>query len=403
MNLLLRDARFRRILLGDAVSSFGDSMLFLSLAVWAKDLTGSDAAAGLVFLFINAPGLLSPLLGHIVDRVSRKKLFMGMMAAMAVIVLALLLVRTSHDVWIIYLVAFCYGVLFSTPAFSALLKDLLPEENAAAARGLLVTVHQGLRIVSPAAGAGIYLAFGGWVLAVADALTFVVAIACVASVKVVESEPEPAEPFRQSLTAGLRHLRQVPLLGRLSLMCVLFVAGAGLLESGTFAAIEQGLGYEAAYFSVLMIIQGAGSIVGGLGSGTLVKRLGEARTAALGFLVAGVGVLLFQVPTWPVYTLGTVLFGAGLPLVFVALGTAQQLYAPARLQGRVAAASGMLVNGAQTVSNAVGAALIGFVDWRIMFGVVAVATLSGCVGMLIRTPAVPEIMGSGSREPQSVA
>ncbi|MEU7004263.1 MFS transporter [Nonomuraea sp. NPDC046570] len=405
MNRLLRDARFRRILLGDAVSSLGDSMLFLSLAVWTKNLTGSDAAAGLVFLCLNAPGLLAPLLGHVVDRVSRKKLLMGMMAAMAVIVLALLVVRTAQDVWIIYLVAFCYGVLFSTPVFDALLKDLLPARDAAPARSLLVTVQQGLRIVSPAVGVGIYLAFGGWVLAVVDAATFLIAIACLASVKIVESEPEPAAPLRQSLTAGARHLRQLPLLGRLTLMCVIFMAGAGLLESSTFAAIEQGLGFEAAYFSVIMMLQGGGSILGGLLSGRLVTGLGEARASALGYLVCGAGVLLFQVPYWPGYTLGTVLFGAGMPLIFVALGTAQQLYAPARLQGRLGAAIGMLTNGAQTVSNAVGAAIVGFVDFRVTFGIIALAMLTGCVGVLVRPPAVPEIVSSvaDSPEPQAAA
>ena len=46
----LGDARFRRLLIGNSVSSFGDSALYLSLGIWAKDLTGSNAAAGAIFL-----------------------------------------------------------------------------------------------------------------------------------------------------------------------------------------------------------------------------------------------------------------------------------------------------------------------------------------------------------------
>jgi hypothetical protein len=45
-----RDARFRRLLIGNSVSSFGDSALYLSLGIWAKDLTDSNAAAGAIFL-----------------------------------------------------------------------------------------------------------------------------------------------------------------------------------------------------------------------------------------------------------------------------------------------------------------------------------------------------------------
>jgi hypothetical protein len=42
----LSDRQFRRLLAGNALSSFGDSALYLSLGIWAKDLTGSNAAAG---------------------------------------------------------------------------------------------------------------------------------------------------------------------------------------------------------------------------------------------------------------------------------------------------------------------------------------------------------------------
>jgi hypothetical protein len=63
----LRDRRFRRLLVGNSVSSFGDSALYLSLGIWAKDLTGSNAAAGGVFLALGLPYLAAPLAGHLVS------------------------------------------------------------------------------------------------------------------------------------------------------------------------------------------------------------------------------------------------------------------------------------------------------------------------------------------------
>jgi hypothetical protein len=56
----LGDARFRRLLIGNSVSSFGDSALYLSLGIWAKDITGSNAAAGVIFLAQGLPCLASP-------------------------------------------------------------------------------------------------------------------------------------------------------------------------------------------------------------------------------------------------------------------------------------------------------------------------------------------------------
>ncbi len=68
--LAVRDARV--FLAGQAVSSFGDSALWLATGVWVKALTGSSGAAGLAFFFFFAPDLLAPMTGLIVDRLPRR-------------------------------------------------------------------------------------------------------------------------------------------------------------------------------------------------------------------------------------------------------------------------------------------------------------------------------------------
>lgn len=392
---VLKNPRFRRLLIGEAVSSFGDSAMFLSLGIWAKDLTGSNAAAGMVFLALTAPGLLAPLFGHVVDRVRRKPLLMGMYAVMALLVLALLAVRTADQIWIVYGVAVAYGVMFSTPVRSALLKDLLPSADAASARATLSTVHEGLRILSPVVGAGIYLAFGGGVLAVLDAVTFVAALAALASIKVTESEPEPrGEPFLRSVTAGFRYLRQVPLLARLTLGWVVFMAVAGLLETATFAAVEDGLNRPAAFFGVVTTVQGLGSVGGGVLAGWLVRRAGEARACAIGYACMALGLGISVTGSLVPFLAGCVLLGLALPVVGVAMGTAQQLYTPARLQGRVGAAGGMLSHGAQSISIAAGAALVTVLDFRVMFALSGAAALVCAVLMIVRPAPTPEVVAS---------
>lgn len=105
----LADARFRRLLIGSAVSSFGDSALYLSLAIWVKDLTGSNAAAGAIFLTQGLSSLLAPWVGHVIDRVRRRPLLIGTNAVTGIAVLALLLVHSREQLWLIYAVAAFYG------------------------------------------------------------------------------------------------------------------------------------------------------------------------------------------------------------------------------------------------------------------------------------------------------
>ena len=48
--------------------------MYLALSVWVKTLTGSNAAAGLVFFVLAAPGLIAPAFGLVVDRMRKRPL-----------------------------------------------------------------------------------------------------------------------------------------------------------------------------------------------------------------------------------------------------------------------------------------------------------------------------------------
>ena len=121
-----RDARL--FLIGQSLSLLGDTALWLALGLWVKELTGSSSAAGLVFLCIAAPGLLSPLGGLLVDRFPRRSVLLVVNPLTALIVLPLLLVRDDRDVWLIYAVTTLYGTSYVILAAgqSALLTTLLP-------------------------------------------------------------------------------------------------------------------------------------------------------------------------------------------------------------------------------------------------------------------------------------
>jgi uncharacterized PurR-regulated membrane protein YhhQ (DUF165 family) len=57
---VLRQKWFRRLLAGQSVSNVGDTVLYLSLGIWAKDLTKSNAAAGAVSRRISSAPRATP-------------------------------------------------------------------------------------------------------------------------------------------------------------------------------------------------------------------------------------------------------------------------------------------------------------------------------------------------------
>ena len=74
MRDLLRHRDFRLLLAGQTMSMFGDWLLILVMAMWAKELTGSNGVAGSVLFAMAVPNLLAPLGGWLADRIRRRPL-----------------------------------------------------------------------------------------------------------------------------------------------------------------------------------------------------------------------------------------------------------------------------------------------------------------------------------------
>ena len=401
----LRDPRFRRLLAGSSLSSFGDSALYLTLGIWAKSLTGSNAAAGGVFLALGIPALFAPLTGQLADRMPRRRLLVITNAATGLLVLSLLAVHTREQLWIIYLVAFGYGLSFGLlgSASAGLRKDLLSDDDLGGANAALQTINQGLRIVSPLAGAALFAALGGGAVAVLDTATFAAAIVALASIRLTETPPEEHSQtsYLRGLTAGFRHLRSVPLLAQITLMCALAFSVIGLNETIIFAVVDQGLHRPPSFFGVTSSVQGAGSIAAGLTVAWLLKRLGTARTIGLGLALFAVAAAAYRTHSLVLVLAAAVGDGIALIWLVVALTTAAQRHTPPQLQGRVTAAWTMLILTPQTISIAIGAALISFVDYRTLL-LVIMAVIGACALFLLIRPAA-EPVAAAARPGNSTA
>jgi len=410
MKDVLRVGPFRRLLTGWTVGNIADSILFLTLAIWAKDLTGSSSAAGLVFFVLAAPVLLAPAIGLLADRMSRKRLLVIGNALAAVVALALLLVHDPHDVWIVYVVTFVYGTLgyVNGSAQGGLVRDMLPTEMLGSANSMLVTIDQGLRILTPAVGAALYVVWGGHALALVVAAMLAVAAMLLSLVRVTESAITDAdgEGGWSQITAGLRHLRSVPLLVRMVVTCAIAFGVVGFFDTALFEVVEKGLGMDAAFFGVLMSLQGAGSVVGGVTAAIALRRLGPARAQGAGLALIGcagasIALWMLGIPLLPLIIAGCFLAGIGVPWMVVALITTRQRCTPPRLQGRVGAAMNVAMTVPQLASIAAGAALVVVVDYRILM-IVAGAVLLACAVSLLtsrllepadapdETPVVPD-------------
>ncbi|MER5453385.1 MFS transporter [Micromonospora sp. NPDC002389] len=391
MRTVLSRPDFRLLFGGLLASMTAESILLLALAIWVKDLTGSDGLAGATIFVILAPRTLAPLVGWFVDRYPRKPFFVVTNVAMALLLTPLFAVRDADDMWIIYAVAALYGLSNLTvgAVLSRLIQELVPSDLLGEANGALQTVRQGLRLVGPLAGAGLYAVRGGWVLAAVGMAGFLVAAAVVGMLRVAESPARPTDRLADrpadgttrvrrlsaELVAGLRHLAGEPALRRAVLGYGLGSLVMGFTESLIFAYVDSGLGRDAAFVGVLVTVQGIGGLVGGLCSAAVLRRLGELGTLAAGVAFFGPAALALAYPNlWLGFT-AVLLAGVSLPLTLVGLHTLIQRRTPPELIGRVAAASEAVIRCPQAISVGVGALIVGVLDYRAVFVSIGLATL----------------------------
>ncbi|MFE0806682.1 MFS transporter [Streptomyces sp. NPDC058848] len=384
---VLRDRNAGLYLAGVVVSGFGTSALWLAAGVWVKDLTGSDGLAALSMLAMWAPTLVGPALGTLADRTRRGPLLIGTSLLMAVLLLTLFAVDSPDTLWLLFAVLFVYGAagVVHDAAESALVASAVGTRLLGDFNGLRTTANEGVKLVAPAAGAGLYAAYGGASVALLDAATFVLATGLYAALRVREAKPErPAVNWRRQTAEGARYLwghpRLRPLVsaGGVTMLC------AGVNGATAYAVVDA-LGHSPAYAGALYAVQGAGSVVVGLLAGPALRRLGGRRFAAAGIALLAVAVTARAAPYDAVALASGAAIGAGLPAVLIASLTAVQHETPGALLGRVTATAGSLVFAPNALGLAVGAVLVETVGLRLTMPALG-AVLAATATALVRTP-----------------
>jgi MFS family permease len=389
MRTLLADRNARLLLAGQTLSAFGDWAMLIVLAVWMKSLTESSAQAGLTFFVFAAGSLLAPLGGLLADRVRRRPLMIVSDCVLGAFVLVLLLVHDRGDAWLIYAVALVYGALGTVfyPARAALLKIMLPEEQLGEANGALTSTREGLRIIAPLAGAGLYALLGGGAVAVLDSATFAASVFFLARMRVPEEKPAlPEHHFMREVTAGLRHVWETLPLRQVVLGVAAALLVVGFSETLIFSVIAA-LGQKPSFFGVFATIQGVGSIAGGVTAAVVLRRIGEVRLVGMGLALFALADLCLIAPSLGVVLAAGPVAGVGVTWAIVGFSTALQTRTPLAIQGRVSAAADLSLSIAQTTSIATGALLSTLVDYRILFVVMAAVVLASAGYLLTRRQA----------------
>lgn len=383
MMRLFAHKQFRIFFASQIVSSLGDFALWMAAGIWVKELTGNNGAAGLTVFFLALPSLFSPFYGWVVDAYPRRRVMQATCLLCAMAATCLLAVDDKSDVWIIYVILVAYGLFVGTrtAAQIGLTAEIVPEHELADANSLLRTVREALRIIAPAAGAVMYAFYGGAVVALVNAATFLVAALLLQRLR-INTRPKLGRFRLADVADGLRFIRHDASVLAVTLTGAALMLALGLLEPVLFALVEN-LGKSPAYLGVLISVQGIGAMLGGVVAPRLARARGDMGLVSVGMGTTGIGAVLL-IPVNVISVLGgMLLLGVGVTHMLVGATTVMQKESPPEIIGRVYAAFEAGLNAPQCIAILAGAVLIQVLPYGVMLVVIAL-TAALCVAALVR-------------------
>ncbi len=348
---LARNASFRWLWLGQFVSIFGDRLHYLALLALvmerARDPGNPAPELALIPAVSFLPTILvAPVAGALVDSWNTRTVLVVSDFIRGCLVLILIPAAVYGGLYAaLALVVLLYVVnSFFLPARSAILPDIVEEQDLAEANSLATMAGVAATIAGAALG-GLLVERAGWRWGfLADATTYFVSVAFLAAIRPRAHAPRPLPGtwtavyrslVRDVLDGARLTVRDRRVLGSLVTLVLLWIAGGALHVAGTVLLKRR----------LDAFVSGTGGVLAALGFGMIAGTLitaGRARAlparlwCAVGLGGAGVCLVLFtRAFSFP--SVATVAFAAGIftALLLVTTESALQRAVAPELRGRV--------------------------------------------------------------------
>ena len=388
VNLLapLRHRDYRLLWAGMTVSLVGDGIFLVAMVWQAYELWNAPAALSLLGIGMTIPTIAFLLpAGVLSDRLDRRLLMLRADTARAVTIAALAVLSLTGllSFWELLVIVALYGVgtAFFTPAFEAIVPDIVPAADLAAANSLDQFVRPiALRLVGPALGGVLVTTLGTGGAFAVDAASF-----GVSTVAVILMRPAPhprsehVESSVRALKEGLQFVRRrVWLWGTLLSAAIAYLAFMGPVEVLLPYVVKNELHASAGDLGLVFAAGGIGAI----GAALVMGQRGHPRRD-----------VTFMYATWTLATLAVAGYGLATSswqlmiacLLFNALETAgtivwvtiKQRHVPPSMLGRVSSLDWLISIGLLPLSFALTAPVAGLI------GVQATLVVAAAIGGVI--------------------
>ncbi|MGD6965323.1 MFS transporter [Rossellomorea vietnamensis] len=380
----LKNINFLLLFVGRLITNIGDSIYAIATMWLVYDLTKDPFFSGIAAALTMAPGILTFLIGPLIDRWSLQKILVRTQV-LEFFLISLIPIAYFFDilsVWMILIIMPLASFIeqFVYPAQQAAMPRLLKKDELVTGNSLMSFAYQGTDLAFMGISGLMIVYFGAINLFIVDSITFILAALIFRMIKIpprsstdAASESESYENYKKELSEGFKAVK-----GSFISKFLILIIFANFIFGSIQAILPAYADYRgsSAYLGFYLAALTGGILVGSLGS-PLLKKMPIGLTVITGTFLSAL--LWFSSAVIEHAIFSVILFG----LSFIPIGylnvnifSILQVSTPENLIGRVFSFIGSIT----VLSMPAGAIAGGFAAK--VFGAETVFIL-GCLGNLL--------------------
>lgn len=288
----LRLRNFALLWIAGIISLIGAQLLIVALPFYVYTVSNSTLVTGAVFIAGVLPSLvLGSVAGVYVDRWDRKRALVIANLLLAAVLVPLFAVQSGRDSWIIMAVVFIGATVsqFSMPASNALLPAIVSAADLTPANALNAAGRNIALLAGPPLGGVALISLGLAGVALVDLMTFLVAAALTALVRIPPRTAATNQPAGGAATTLWREWSEGMRIvwSERWVLALFVVAGTAMIGGGIIAVllivfVRDVLHASALALGWILSAEAVGGFIGSVAFGPLARRFSLSRMVALG-------------------------------------------------------------------------------------------------------------------------
>lgn len=264
---------FRKLLLSDIVSRFGDSIDAIAFSWLAYELSGQASWSAIVFTVNMLPTIfLQPLMGVLVDRLKKKNIMVFCdIVRFALVTLCFILFKVDLlNPWILLLITFLNSTVeaFRLPAGPAIIPELVDKEDYEMTTSLSNSSSRLMELLGTGASGFIIAIFGIGGAMIVDACTFLISAILVSTIKtkeVVKTEQVSEKTsYKEDLVSGFKYIFNHKLFLVVAMMAVVVNFLFSPVNALLAPYVAESLNGQTQYLSLISVFMSLGMLLGSI-------------------------------------------------------------------------------------------------------------------------------------------